>query len=432
MVDRPETKNYRPSTSEQQPAISMKILHILDHSLPLQSGYSFRSQNIFKAQRKRGWDPVIVTSPKHEESWRRHSEREEMIDGFRYYRTGTIPHSSFSIVREVQLMRTLKKRIEEVIKIEKPDVLHAHSPILNGIPAVWIGHKFGIPTVYEVRAFWEDAAVDHRTYSQDSWKYKLVKTLEKWVCLKAERVAVLCEGLKDDLIRRGIPSEKLTVVFNGVNVEDFNSCEPDNEYRRAWGLSGKKVIGFVGSFYRYEGLDLLVEAFANLAESRSDLVLLLVGGGETEEELRRKVRELRLEGRVVIPGRIPHERISGVYALLDILAYPRYSMRLTDLVTPLKPLEAMAMGKALVASDVGGHRELIRHGHTGLLFPAGNVSSLTDALKCLIEDVRLRQNLQRQGSAWVQQEHNWDKTTAVYEEFYSKALERKTFPKLVH
>ncbi len=410
----------------------MKILHILDHSLPLQSGYSFRSQNIFKAQRKRGWEPVIVTSPKHEESWQGHSEREEMIDGFRYYRTGTVSHSSFSIAREVQLMRTLTKRIEEVIKIEKPDVLHAHSPILNGIPALWAGHKLGIPVVYEIRAFWEDAAVDHGTYSQNSWKYKLVKTLEKWVCLKAKSVAVLCEGLKDDLIRRGIPSEKLTVVSNGVNVEDFNPCEPDQEYRRAWGLSGKKVIGFVGSFYRYEGLDLLLDAFAKLAEYGSDLVLLLVGGGETDKELRVKVKELRLEGRVLMPGRIPHERIPGVYALLDVLAYPRYSMRLTELVTPLKPLEAMAMGKALVASDVGGHRELIRHGHTGLLFPAGNVSSLTDTLKCLIDDVRLRQDLQTQGLAWVQQEHNWDKTTAVYEEFYSQAIERKTFPESVH
>jgi PEP-CTERM/exosortase A-associated glycosyltransferase len=256
--------------------------------------------------------------------------------------------------------------------------------------------------------------------------------LEKWVCLKVESVAVLCEGLKDDLIKRGIPSEKLTVVLNGVDAEDFNPREPDHEYRDAWGLSGKKVIGFVGSFYRYEGLDLLVDAFANLSRSRSDVVLLLVGGGEMEEELKAQVEKLRLDDRVIMPGRIPHERIPGVYALFDVLAYPRYSMRLTDLVTPLKPLEAMAMGKALVASDVGGHRELIRHGHTGLLFPAGNVSSLSDALKCLIEDVRLRQNLQKQGSIWVQQEHNWDKTTAVYGEFYSKAIGRSSFSELVH
>lgn len=410
----------------------MKILHILDHSLPLQSGYSFRSQNIFKAQRKRGWEPVIVTSPKHEESWQGHSGREEMIDGFRYYRTGTVSHGSFPIAREVQLMRSLTKRIEEVIKIEKPDVLHAHSPILNGIPALWAGHKLGIPVVYEIRAFWEDAAVDHGTYSQNSWKYKLVKTLEKWVCLKAKSVAVLCDGLKEDLIKRGIPFEKMTVVPNAVNPDDFKHSEPDEEFIRKWNLGDKKIIGFIGSFYRYEGLDLLIDAFDRLGATRQDIALLLVGGGEMEAELKKQIERLHLKEKVIMPGRISHDRIPAIYALADILAYPRYSMRLTELVTPLKPLEAMAMGKALVASDVGGHRELIRHGYTGLLFPAGNVSSLTDALKCLMDDVRLRQDLQTQGLAWVQQEHNWDKTTAVYEEFYSQAIEGKTFPESVH
>ena len=151
-----------------------------------------------------------------------------------------------------------------------------------------------------------------------------------------------------------------------------------------------------------------------------------------EAELKKQIERLHLKEKVIMPGRISHDRIPAIYALADILAYPRYSMRLTELVTPLKPLEAMAMGKALVASDVGGHRELIRHGYTGLLFPAGNVSSLTDALKCLMDDVRLRQDLQTQGLAWVQQEHNWDKTTAVYEEFYSQAIEGKTFPESVH
>ena len=409
----------------------MKILHILDHSLPLQSGYSFRSQNIFKAQRKRGWKPVVVTSPKHEESWPGDSEREEMIDGFRYYRTGTVSRISFSIAREIQLMRTLTKRIEEVIKIEKPDVLHAHSPILNGIPALWIGHKFGIPTVYEIRAFWEDAAVDHGTYGQHSWKYKLVKTLEKWVCLKAESVAVLCEGLQGDLLKRGIPYEKIAVVPNAVNPDDFKDSEPNEGFIRKWNLRDKKIIGFIGSFYRYEGLDLLIDAFDRLRATREDIVLLLVGGGEMEAELKKQIERLHLKEEVIMPGRISHDRIPAVYALVDILAYPRYSMRLTELVTPLKPLEAMAMSKALVASDVGGHREVIRHGHTGLLFPAGNVSALTDALRCLIEDEGLRRDLQRQGSAWVQQEHNWDKTTTVYEESYSKALERKHSAKLV-
>jgi PEP-CTERM/exosortase A-associated glycosyltransferase len=400
----------------------MKILHILDHSLPLQSGYSFRSQNIFRAQRKRGWEPVIVTSPKHEESWPGDSEREEMIDGFRYYRTGRVSRSSFSIVREVQLMRTLTKRIEEVIKIEKPDVLHAHSPILNGIPALWIGHKFGIPMVYEIRAFWEDAAVDHGTYEENSWKYRLIKTVETWVCEKAGGVVALCEGLKEDLIKRGIPFAKIAVVPNAVNPDNFNHLEPNGEFIRKWNLRDKKIIGFIGSFYRYEGLDLLIDAFDRLRATRQDIVLLLVGGGEMELELKKQIERLHLKEKVIMPGRISHDRIPSIYAVVDILAYPRYSMRLTELVTPLKPLEAMAMGKPLVASDIGGHRELVLNGSRGILFPAGNVLALAEALKRLLEDEGLRQNLAREGQDWVSQERTWDKTTAVYGDFYNGAL----------
>ena len=124
-----------------------------------------------------------------------------------------------------------------------------------------------------------------------------------------------------------------------------------------------------------------------------------------------------------MPGRIAHERIPAVYALVDVLAYPRYSIRLTDLVTPLKPLEAMAMGKVPVASDVGGHRELIRHGKTGFLFPAGNVSALADSLGRLLDDDSLRNRIQSHAAKWVRNEHTWEKTTSVYQDIYRKALD---------
>ncbi len=402
----------------------LKILHILDHSLPLQSGYTFRSQNIFRAQRKRGWEPVTVTSPKYEESWKGQWSKFETIDGHRYYRTGSVSRNTVPFEAEIRLMAALGRRIREIIDLEKPDILHAHSPILNALPALWVGRKQGIPIVYEIRAFWEDAAVDHHTYRQGSWKYNLVKAMETWVCRKVDQVAVLCSGLRDDLVKRGISPDKLTVVRNGVNLDDFDSPDPDREYREAWGLTGKKVIGFIGSFYRYEGLDLLLDAFAGLSRSRSDVVLLLIGGGEMEEELKTRVKKLHLEGRVVFPGRIPHGRIPGVYGLMDILAYPRTSIRLTELVTPLKPLEAMAMGKALVASDIGGHRELIQDKQTGLLFPAGDVEALKKALEMLLDDDDFRQKLGFQATARVCQEHPWDKTTAGYAEVYARALKR--------
>ncbi len=152
----------------------MKILHILDHSLPLHSGYAFRSQNILLSQLKMGLQPMALTSPKHEGSWKEKTEKDEIIGGVHYLRSGTVPKGTFPLVQEFRIMATLGRRIHEVALLERPNILHAHSPILNALPALWVGHKLGIPVVYEIRAFWEDAAVDHGSYGQNSWKYWLV------------------------------------------------------------------------------------------------------------------------------------------------------------------------------------------------------------------------------------------------------------------
>ena len=371
---------------------------------------------------------MALTSPKHEENWKVPCEREEDIGGVRYYRTGAISNSSLPFNKEIRLMLALSKRIQEIIELEKPDILHAHSPVLNAIPALRLGRKLRIPVVYEIRAFWEDAAVDHGTYKKSSLKYKLVRGVETWVCRKADHITVLCQGLKDDLITRGIPSQKLTITYNGINADDFKPCEPDQEFIENYNLKGQKVIGFIGSFYRYEGLDLLINAFSQLSTTMPDAKLLLVGGGEVERELKDQVQRLNLTDKVIIPGRISHDRIPGVYALIDVLVYPRYSMRLTELVTPLKPLEAMAMGKALVASDIGGHRELIRNNETGILFPAGNKFALSESIGSLLKDHVLRTRIEKQGNEWVKENHTWDRTTSVYIEIYAEVLEKYQGP----
>jgi PEP-CTERM/exosortase A-associated glycosyltransferase len=303
----------------------LKILHILDQSLPLHSGYTFRSHNILRCQLHRGWQLVALTSPKQEESGQADWKSTEVIDRIRYYRSGASAKGLVPLEAEVRLMVRLGQRMLYVAEKEKPDLLHVHSPILNAIPAFWVGRKLGLPVVYEMRALWEDAAVEHRTYRRNSWKYKLVRFLETWVCRRADQVAVICQGLKTDLIRRGIPPTKLTVVFNGVDVTAFDAAEPDREFAKTWNLKKKKIIAFFGSFYRYEGLDLLIDAVSLL--SRSDTILLLAGGGPMEAELKAKVWNLGLQSKVVFPGRIPHHRIAGVYALADVLVYPRYRDR---------------------------------------------------------------------------------------------------------
>lgn len=400
----------------------MKILHILDHSLPLHSGYTFRSQNLFRAQEKMGYKPVILTSSKHEESIKKVTPSVETIGDIKYYRTGACRSYRLPFVSELMLMHNLYHRILDVAEIEKPQVIHAHSPILNGIPAIKAARKLGIPVVYEIRAFWEDAAVDHGTYKENSWKYRLTKYIETKVCDKADHVGILCNGLKNDLILRSIPETKITPVFNGINPDDLKPVPHDPEYFESWNLKDKKVIGFVGSFYRYEGLDLLIKAFAKIASEYNNAVLLLVGGGEMEKELKQLAREKGIEEKMIMPGRIPHERIAGVYSMIDILAYPRHSMRLTELVTPLKPLEAMAMEKALVASDVGGHKELIKDNYTGMLFKAGDEHHLANKIQMILDDKELETRLKKQGNNWVKEHHTWEVTTSVYKNIYSDLL----------
>ncbi len=398
----------------------MKILHILNHSFPLLDGYASRSQNIFKAQKRMGWSPVILTSTKHENDLKKKCPEKEVIDGFTFYRTGRdILKKKIPLIIDFILILQLFKRLIEVIKIEKPTVIHAHSPVLNYIPAWFAGKMFGLPVIYEIRAFWEDAGVDNATYKKESIKYKFVQILETWACKNVAQVAVLCDGIRKDLSARGIDEAKITPVFNGINPKDFFPCLPDQKLVNKWNLSGKKVIGFIGSFYRYEGLDLLINAYSKIAANNPDLVLILVGGGEVDQRLRELVVRLNIEDRVLIAGRIPHHHVRDAYAMMDIMIYPRYSIRLTELVTPLKPLEAMAMGKAVIASNIGGHRELIAHGETGILFPAGDATALSKAILLILNDSKLLERIGAKGIQYVMENKTWKKTTSVYKAIYS-------------
>jgi PEP-CTERM/exosortase A-associated glycosyltransferase len=366
---------------------------------------------------------AAVTSPKHEVDAEGAPPVEE-IRGVRYYRTGATPRSRFPFLGERTLIDALTRRIASAAAEETPDLLHAHSPVLTAIAALRVGRRLGLPVVYEIRAFWEDAAVDHRTYREGSWKYRATRAAETWACRRVDRITVLCRGLLDDLAGRGIARDRMTVIGNGIDLERFASAPPDEEYRAAWGLQSSRVAAFLGSFYRYEGLDLLLDAFARLRPRFPDLRILLVGGGEMEGNLRERAAALGVADGVVFSGRIPQSRVPGVYALADVLVYPRYAMRLTELVTPLKPLEAMAMRKAILASDVGGHRELIQDGRTGLLFTPGDAGALADSLARLLEDPALRRSLEESGRAWVAEERTWARMTAPYEEVYARALER--------
>ena len=407
----------------------MKILHVLDHSIPLHSGYTFRTRAILEQQHRLGWETVQVTGSKHPAG----AALEEDVDGLHFYRTPPAPGilSRLPVVNQMAVVAGLARRLDQVIAREKPQILHAHSPSLNGLAAIRAGQKHGLPVVYECRAFWEDAAVDHGTSSEGGPRYRLTRALETKVFREADAVTTICEGLKGDIVGRDIPEEKVTVIPNAVDLQRFTSDgQADPELARSLGLEDKVVLGFLGSFYAYEGLDLLIRALPAILRELPQVRLLLVGGGPQEQELKRLAEELGVEHHVVFTGRVPHEQVAGYYRLVDILVYPRLSMRLTDLVTPLKPLEAMAQGKLVLASDVGGHRELISNGRNGILFQAGNESALAESVIDLVRNDDSWDLIRRRGRLFVEEERNWPKSVERYKRVYARVYAQKAVPPL--
>lgn len=395
----------------------MKVLHILDHSLPLHSGYTFRTRAILKQQRALGWETAHLTSAKQgggPAAW-------DESDGLRFYRTA--PRSGLAarlpVLSQWQVASGLAQRLPQVIAAERPDILHAHSPSLDGVGAIRAGRRYRLPVVYECRAFWEDAAADHGTGAEWGLRYRLSRRLETWVFRHCDAVTCICEGLRADIVARGIPESKVTVIPNGVDTARFGYDAPrDASLAQGLRLTGATVLGFLGSFYAYEGLALAVRALPRIVAERPETRLLLVGGGPEEDALRGLVHELGLDAQVVFAGRVPHDQVDRYYSLVDVLVYPRLPMRLTELVTPLKPLEAMAQGKLVLASDVGGHRELIRHGDTGRLFTAGSPDALASAALGLLGQRDGWEAQRRAARAFVERERAWPGIVERYRAVY--------------
>jgi glycogen synthase len=395
----------------------MRILHVLDHSLPLHSGYTFRTRAIMKAQEAMGWTVAGVTGVRQKSG-----TGVEIVEGLTFHRTppvGNLPGP----LSELNEIWGFARQIDRVVAEFKPDILHAHSPVLDALAALRVAKARKLPLVYEIRAFWEDAAVGNGTGTEGSARFRVTKALETWAVRRADAVAVICDGLRGDLISRGIDAGKIMVSPNGVDMGMFGDPPPrDGALAKELGLLGADVIGFIGSFYDYEGIDDLIAAMPALIAARPDAHLLLVGGGPMEDALRMQALASSASARIHFIERVPHSEVERYYSLIDVLAYPRKKMRLTDLVTPLKPLEAMAQGKLVAASDVGGHRELIEDGVTGTLFAADDPAAIASALVRLLADRSGWDHRRAVAREFVERDRNWSSNISRYEPVYRKLV----------
>jgi PEP-CTERM/exosortase A-associated glycosyltransferase len=366
---------------------------------------------------KVGINVTAVTGPRQGPS----TELSEQIDSVTYLRTpevqSTVPKG---IVAQLKTIYLTRKSVASILQGEKPSAIHAHSPCLNGLAA--IGHR--VPVIYEMRSSWEDAAVSEGVTHEGSIRYRLSHFLETFVVKRVNAIVVICEGLRNELIDRGVKESKICVIPNALPESmlevpcDENVAKLKDEYR----LFNCKTIGFFGSYFQWEGIDLLIRALPLVEKDVPNVKLLLAGGGVQEGALRELTSVLKVDGRVQFIGRVPASQMSGLYRLTDVMAYPRRSNRLTEMVTPLKPLEAMAQGIPVIASDIGGHRELIDDEKTGLLFEAGNVESLAEKLIQVLTGRADTQALTALGRTFVEQERSWNSVSRGYVDLYERVL----------
>jgi PEP-CTERM/exosortase A-associated glycosyltransferase len=396
----------------------MKILHVMNDSVPLVGGYTSRSRSIVTHQKRIGIKPFVVTSVRQGIT----AASVEKYDGITYFRTNWPGRSILkkthllNLSKELYLFyRSIRKAAASVL----PDIIHAHSPVLCAIPALVAARRLDVPLIYEIRAFWEDAAVDSKKFTPKSIQYRLIRLLETIICRYVDRVVPISLSMKEDLAARGIPEKKIFVVPNGVDGQTFQSKPKNPTLAARLGLNGKTVLGYLGTFYDFEGIDDLIRAFALLRSQEKEIALLLIGGGEMENAIRNQVEQLEDPG-VVLMGKVPPETVPDYYALMDMVIYPRKRTRITEMTTPLKPLEAMALGKPVICSAVGGLKELVGPGN-GLFFPPGNDQELIHCCKRLMHDPALGARLAVLGRKRALEERNWSHIVGKYLSVYDGA-----------
>jgi PEP-CTERM/exosortase A-associated glycosyltransferase len=402
----------------------MRVLHVLHTSLPFICGYSIRSDYILRFQRSGGMEVGVVTSGQHPNG----SEFEECVEGVKYWRTPSLDGRQFPLLRERTLMKSLERRIEDAVGHFKPDLIHAHSPMLVGLPAMAIARRHRIPFVYEVRDLWENASADRGRFKEGSPLYRLARLMETRVLKGADSVITICRALQMELAPRAGRTDKVIVVDNGVEAASFTPAENSDESKSRWNCLEKKTLAYVGTFQPYEGLDVLISALPSILSREPNAHLLITGSGGMEHSLRALVERLDLSTHVTFTGRIPHDEVHQIYEAADVMIYPRTLTRTTALTTPLKPLEAMAMGKAVAASDVPAMLELVEDGLTGITFRAGDAKDLAARCLPLLQSKAHRRMLGANAREWVLQERQWQDLVARYTPVYERLLHTSRRP----
>ncbi|WP_433122070.1 glycosyltransferase [Arthrobacter koreensis] len=401
-----------------------KVLYTLHNALPYHSaGYATRTHGLLSGLNRSGFDVEGVTRLGYPFDMPGKAdlgpiESSHLVDGVTYSHLSTQPGLEMKKPLFDYVQR-YAAALEAFASQRKPAILHAASNHWNGLATVTAANRLGIPSVYEVRGLWEVTRGSRNPEWVDSGMYRMIARMEADAAKGASRVLTITNALKEELIRRGVDGEKILVVPNGVDTGRFSPLTRDEDLAERLHLQDKTVIGYIGSVLDYEGLELLLEAAMLLKKTRDDFHVLIVGDGAELQRFRELSETYALQDIVTFTGRVPHQDVEKYYSLVDIAPFPRLPLAVCEMVSPLKPFEAMAMGKAVVASNVAALAEIVQDRETGLLHQKGSVEDLRRVLEELLDDASLRELIATNGLRWVRDARDWEtlatSVTTVYE-----------------
>ncbi len=412
-----------PSRRALRPARDRSLLYVAASSFPHHvTGYAARTHSLIKAIGRQGWRVEAVTRPGYP------ADRNDAqhvtgrlgaheVDGVVYSRLAGPPSNAtpFDHYCE-QASEVLLDRIHKT----RPAVVQAASNYVNAAPALMAARKAGLPFVYEVRGLWELTNAARVPHWEGSERFEFQRRQETVVAQEADSVVAISNGLRNELISRGVDERKIMVVPNSVDPQVFSPRPRDRALASELGLDDRQVLGFLGSMTGYEGLVDLVTALANLRQDGLDVCALLVGDGPAFREVREAARVLGVADHLIMPGRVPHTDAPRWYSLMNVAVYPRRPAQVTELVPPLKPLEAMAMELPVVASNVSAISETLIHRENGFLFNKGDVGELTDLLGEVIGTPDRSMAVARNARRDVEKRFTWSRAATSLDGLYGQ------------
>ena len=417
------SEDWRPAAppGSRYPAVPGRVLHLLNNSLPqVQAGYTVRAQRVAFAQRAEGFEPVMATRPGF--PWDTGSfdaSPRDLVDGIPYHHVRADDLIGTGIaVRAERGAAALAPLVASL----RPALLHPTSPFVNAQMALALRETFGMPVVYEMRGFLEDTWLSRRgPGAEESEFYRLTRATEGRCAAAADHIVTLGVAMRDDLVTRGVDRASITVVPNGVDIERFRVSGIGQALRSGLGLDRSVVLGYISSLVGYEGVETLLAAVRELRDrGHGDVRGLIVGDGAARSGLEATCARLGLEGAVTFTGRVPHDEVLAYYEAIDIFVVPRRDERVCRLVTPLKPVEAMAMQRCVVVSALPALEELITPGVSGFTFTADDAGSLADVVEPLIADPRQRAEAGAAAREQVREERTWQANGRRYRAIYEQ------------